>query len=360
MDLPSQQILLPISSFLVCAVCHQLALRVFPRVGLLDFPERYGLKRAKLPYPTGIIAVVSFLLFYLYLEGVSKQTFGLTIGILLLTSFSFADDRHRISPSIRLLVQIAAAVIIFGFGTRIYSITNPLVTNGVIKLDTIVLPISLFDNPPLWSGVFTILWLGLTINALNWFDGIPGQVSTLSTIGFVTIGVLALRNLSAPQDPILLEQQQEVARLAFVLAGIAAACHIFDFPPNRVLMGDTGAMFFGLMLGVLTIYGGGKVATAFLVLGVPLIDCFIVVARRLAKGASPLRGNAHDEHLHHRLLSKGWSEQRVIYMTAVLGLVFGVSALYLSTREKFLSALVLFGVMLWLSWYSRPQKKTEG
>ena len=70
-------------------------------------------------------------------------------------------------------------------------------------------------------------------------------------------------------------------------------------------MGDTGAMFFGLMLGVLTIYTGGKVATAFLVLGVPLIDSVIVGFRRISRGRSPFKGNMQNEHLHHRLLKKG-------------------------------------------------------
>ena len=117
-------------------------------------------------------------------------------------------------------------------------------------------------------------------------------------------------------------------------------------------MGDTGAMFFGLMLGVLTLYAGGKVATAFLVLGVPLIDVSLVIARRLSKGANPMRGNSTNEHLHHRLLSKGWSERKVIILTAGLGTLFGITALFLSTGEKMIAAVILFIIMITLSKYS--------
>ena len=118
-------------------------------------------------------------------------------------------------------------------------------------------------------------------------------------------------------------------------------------------MGDTGAMFFGLMLGVLTIYAGGKVATAFLVLGVPLIDVLFVVIRRLAKRTSPLKGNASNEHLHHRLLAKKWSERKIIVLTAGLGTLFGISALFLTTNGKIVAVAVLGIVMLGLSRYSR-------
>jgi UDP-N-acetylmuramyl pentapeptide phosphotransferase/UDP-N-acetylglucosamine-1-phosphate transferase len=162
-------------------------------------------------------------------------------------------------------------------------------------------------------------------------------------MGFLTIGALSLSERVG---------DTHLATLAFTLAGIAAAGLLFDFPPAKVVMGDTGSMFFGLMLGVLTIYSGGKVATGFLVLGVPLLDSMIVVARRLLKGASPFRGNATDEHLHHRLLRIGWSERQVIALTAILGSSFGIAALFMSTVEKFLAALALLGIMLLLSVYS--------
>jgi UDP-GlcNAc:undecaprenyl-phosphate GlcNAc-1-phosphate transferase len=344
---------LALGAFGVCALLHVAALRLFPTWGWLDFPERYGLRRPRLPYPTGILAVGTFLAFFLALEPWNSQTLGIAAGVALLAVISFIDDRRSISPFVRLGVQALAALIIFAFGTRIYSITNPFLPDGIIKLDTIIFRSALFADPPLWSGLFTFLWLGLTMNALNWFDGIPGQVSVLSVVGFLTIGFLASNITIEHADPLL---QANLARLAFVLAGISLAGLLFDFPPNRVLMGDTGAMFLGLMLGVLTIYAGGKVATAFLVLGVPLIDSVIVILRRLAKGRSPFRGNATDEHLHHRLLRKGWSERRIILLTAGLGAAFGVTALFLSTFQKFIAALVLLLIMLGLEWYSRPER----
>ncbi len=337
----------PLIAFLGCAVLHLLALKIFPVWGLLDFPERYSLKRSRLPYPTGILSVCIFLLLFFALELWNLESAGIAAAVILLALVNFTDDRRPLPFSLRLFTQLACALLIYLTGTRIFTITNPL--GGIIPLDTWVIVSPLFKNPSLAGAVFTMFWLGLTMNALNWFDGIRGQVSVVSLLGFLTIGALSISSRVG---------DAHLATLAFTLAGIAAAGLLFDFPPAKVVMGDTGSMFFGLMLGVLTIYSGGKVATGFLVLGVPLLDSMIVIVRRIAKGASPFRGNATDEHLHHRLLRIGWSERQVIALTAILGSSFGVAALFMSTVEKFLAALALLGIMLLLSVYSGRKLKT--
>ncbi|MDD5623738.1 MAG: MraY family glycosyltransferase [Candidatus Peribacteraceae bacterium] len=357
MALSSPLLWLPLSAFAAATVLHILALTLFPKIGLLDYPERYGLKRHRLPYPTGLLAVCTFLLFFAILQTFvsdppwTAQAIGLTGAVVLLAVVSFLDDRTPLPCWLRLLVQVIIALAIFLTGTRIYSLTNPLVLltgHEVIHLDTLMIQSHLLRSPSLVGALFTVVWLGLTMNALNWADGVRGQVSTLSTIGFLTIGFLSLS--ARVNDPAL-------ALLAFVLASISAACILFDFPPAHVLLGDTGSMFFGLLLGVLTIYSGGKVATGFLVLGVPLIDSGIVVFRRLRKGTSPFRGSTGNEHLHHRLLKKGWSERQIVFLTAGLGTLFGTTALFLNTFEKFLSAVALFLIMLWLSLYSGRKGK---
>jgi UDP-GlcNAc:undecaprenyl-phosphate GlcNAc-1-phosphate transferase len=338
-------------AFAAGVALHLAALRVFPRLKLLDSPQRYGLSRAPIPYPTGILGVFVFLAATALTQQPSLQLTGVAVGSGLLAFVCFIDDRMRLSPAVRLLVQFFVAVLIFLLGTRIYTVTNPLLPGGIIDLDNWVIVSALFRNPPVWSGIFTVLWLLLTINALNWFDGIPGQVSLLSLLGFLTIGLLAVSPRVTHLDP---AAQQSLAVLAFTLAGIAASGLLFDFPPAKVLMGDTGSMFFGLMLGVLTVYAGGKVATAFLVLGVPLIDSGIVILKRIAKGKSPLKGSAGGEHLHHLLLARGWTQRQVVLCTAMIGMAFGGTALFLGTQQKFIAGALLLLVMIGLHVYARP------
>ncbi|HAI98475.1 TPA: hypothetical protein DCL30_02935 [Candidatus Peribacteria bacterium] len=348
----------PLLCFAFCVILHLFALKFFPRWGLLDFPERYGLKRPRLPYPTGVAAVITFLLFFAIFESTialkpwSLQAIGLMTAIVLLAAVSFADDRKPLPAAGRLAIQILVAGVIFLTGTRIYTLTNPLASlagGDVFALHTFEIPMAALGNPSLIGMLFTVLWLGLTMNALNWFDGIRGQVSVLSVLGFLTIGLLSLSTRVGDFS---------LGIIAFALAGIAAACLLFDRPAPLSLIGDTGAMFFGLMLGALTIFTGGKVATGFLVLGVPLIDLGFVIVRRLLKGTSPLKGNEQDEHLHHRLLRRGWTEWQIIALTTALGASFGIAALFLSTLQKFLAAFALVLIMLWLSLRSAPEAKS--
>ncbi len=340
-------------SFGLTSLLYLAAMTVFPRLKLIDKPGKYQLTRSPLPYPTGIIAVIIFIALFIYTRGeLTFQDKGLLICIASLAVMTIIDDIKGLPTWLRLLIQVLIGFLLFATGTRIYTITNPL--GGIVKLDSLLIPnqLSIINyqlsipggHLPVWSGIFTIIWVMLTTNAFNWFDGIPGQVSVLTIIGSLTLGFLAL---SSRVD------QPEIAVMAFILAGIAIASALFDFPPNKVVMGDTGAMFFGMMLGTLSIYAGGKVATAFLVLGFPLIDSILVILRRIKSGKSPFRGDL--DHLHHKLLRKGWSERKIILLTAILGSAFGVTALFLSTFQKAAAILLLFLVILLLTRYARPK-----
>lgn len=336
-----EHVLIPLAAFGVTVLLHLAVLRLFPRLKLLDFPERYGLSRPRLPYPSGIAAVAAFAAFFLWLEPLDRSAAGVLAAVCALAAFSFVDDRRPLPAALRLGLQLLIVGLIFLTGDctggRICSLTNPL--GGVLELN---------GAYPVLALVVTCLWLLLTVNALNWFDGVPGQVSSLSFLAFLTIGMLAL----------LRNGQPEIATLAFVLAGIAGACALFDVPGPRVILGDTGAMFFGLMLGVLTIYSGGKLATAFLALGVPILDSVLVILRRLRAGRSPLKGK-DGEHLHNRLMAIGWSRHAIIGVTAAVGTAFGVTALFLDTLGKMAAAAILLLALLALSAYADAKRRMK-
>ncbi len=332
----------PLLTFALTYALMLVAVRTFPRWNLLDFPDRYGLKRRRLPYPAGIIAPLVFIAIFPLLQGLNTKSLGVITAVMLMAITCFIDDRKQLPPALRLGIQAVAAlaVVMSGdcVGGRICSITNPLeglMGTAVIDLNGIL---------PLLSIVVTVVWLMLTTNALNWFDGIPGQTTALSTIGFLTIGFLSV------SDRV---NQPEIALIAFTLAAISFGSFLFDFPPPKVVLGDSGSMFFGLMLGVLTVYAGGKVATAFLSLGVPIIDLAFVILKRLFEERSPFRGSMSGEHLHHRLLAKGWNPRSIIALTAGLGTVFGATALFLDTTQKLIAGIFMVLIMACLWIYSR-------
>lgn len=307
--------------------------KFFPKWRLMDRPHEYGLKRASIPYSGGIIFFIIFLITTFLFVDITKPIAGVIFGGLLITFVSFMDDRIRLSPILRLAVQVLASVIVVLAGVKIQLINNPF--GAPIFLDQIQFTI-LGEKIWLFSGIAIIAWLVLMMNVMNWLDGIPGLASGISTIAQLAIFFLSIQQFH-------IVDQSAVITISSVLAASTLAFLFFDFPKPKILMGDAGSMFLGFMLGTLSILSGGKLATALLIMGFPVLDAFWVILRRLISGQSPFRGDF--SHFHHRLLLVGLSEKGALFFNYILCAIFAIIAVALhSTFEKFIA----FGAVLFL------------
>ena len=331
--------LLALAATLCMALCA-LALRLFPRIGLMDRPHLYGLTRAPIPYFGGLVIYSTFLILALLFVPMSRELLGLLAGISLLTLTSFIDDAYRLPPLIRLLAQVAAGILLALSGVGVDHITNPF--GGTIALTALTTSFTLFGylyHLSLLGILFTVGWVVLLTNSMNWMDGVPGLCSGVAALAALTIFLLALRPDFHYFD------QTSVSLIAAILAGSAGAFVAYNFPPPRILLGDTGSMLFGFILAALAIYSGGKIATAALVLGVPLVDALLVIIRRIALRRSPLRGDY--SHLHHRLLAAGCTKPQAVLILYTASIAFGASALFItSSLGKLTALLILVLVML--------------
>lgn len=325
----------PLFSFLLTLLGLFLILKFFPRFRLIDRPHEYGLTRKPVPYSGGIIFVLVFFLAILFFIEITPQIIGVMASVLLLTIVNFIDDRKRLPPLPRLATQIFVGGIVVFSGIQIQLINTPF--GAPLMLDRFTFTVF---NQQIWllSGLAIIAWLVLMMNVTNWLDGIPGLASGISTITFATILLLALQKFN-------MVDQTTVIILAGVLGASTLAFCFFDFAPPRLLMGDTGSMFLGFMIGILAIIAGGKFATAILILGFPVADAFFVVFRRLLAGKSPMKGDL--SHFHHRLLRAGFSEKSALLFHYGLCLVFAAIALFLhSTFEKSMAFLAVVALLL--------------
>ncbi len=327
------------SALLTFVLCW-LVLRFFPRWKLLDRPERYGLKRKPIPYPGGIVLFIVFVVNILLFAPLNLKFIGLIIGLTVLTIVCFLDDRIGLPPVVRLLVQIVVATFIALTGTGISSITNPL-GGPALALDAFQVTLPFLTEPvSILSVLFTVIWIVLFVNTLNWLDGIPGQVSGVSSIGFLVVFILsltlALRTNVGTEEIVNAEL---VARLAIIGVAMCLTFAYFDFPPAKMIIGDSGSMPLGFIIAVLAIFSGSKVATTFLVLGFPVIDALFVIARRIAEKKSPLSGDLG--HFHHRLLRIGFSEPRAVLIMYSICLTFGMLALFLPSQGKLFVILLM-------------------
>ncbi|MFA6024511.1 MAG: MraY family glycosyltransferase [Candidatus Gracilibacteria bacterium] len=318
------------------------ALRLFPRLGLMDRPERYGHKRSPIPYPGGVASFFAFLATVaLAFPGVGGNAVLVSVlaGASLLAFTCFLDDRFGLSPYLRLLIQVLVAFCVVAGGVGISSITNPF--GDPLVLDGLNIPFhfgNLAFTLTVFADILTVAWVVTMVNAFNWIDGVPGMANASAATASFILLLLSMR-----PDFHFVDQTLSIALSATIL-GLSLGFLIFDFPKPKMLMGDTGSMLLGFLLAVTAIISGGKIATTILVLGFPILDFVWVILRRLFKGQSPFKGDLG--HFHHRLLRAGFSDRQVVILFALTGGLFGGISLLLHTEGKLIALALLAGGML--------------
>lgn len=343
-----------VTAFVMTCVGTLAALRFFPHLGLMDRPQRYGLTRAPIPYYGGLVFVATFFLIAPFFLPLTPAVIGVFLGLGLIAIVSFLDDLFFLSPTIRLAAQATSGLILAFSGIGIHSFPLPFGAHFSLDLGEFSLP---FFGPKTFFIVgifFTVGWVVFVMNSMNFFDGVPGLLSGVSCIASLVLFLVAVR----PQNLI---DQTPVMIISLIVFGITAAFLLFDVPPPRILMGDTGSMFLGFLLAVSAILAGGKVATVFIVLGFPCLDAAWSIARRIMTGKSPFKGDL--DHLHHRLLRFGLKPWQVVLFLCLFSASFGIAALFLSTYQKFFAAgilaLIILSVSALLLWRFRARSRKK-
>jgi UDP-GlcNAc:undecaprenyl-phosphate GlcNAc-1-phosphate transferase len=248
-------------------------------------------------------------------------------GSALAALFGLIDDRFDLRARWQLALQVVLALLALGAGVAIESINNPVGTGTI-------------DFAPWFMAAFTVFWVVGMINSINWIDGLDGLSTGVALIAAVTLGVISL-------TPAI--DQPAVTLLCAALAGSLAGFLPWNFHPARVFPGTAGVFFIGYCLALLSILGTAKVAVALLVLGVPIVDTFWIIVRRLMAGQAPFA--ADSGHLHHRLLGLGLSQRGAVLTIYAICLVLAGLSLVLSGTGQlyaFLGVVVGGGLLLYL------------
>jgi UDP-GlcNAc:undecaprenyl-phosphate/decaprenyl-phosphate GlcNAc-1-phosphate transferase len=254
------------------------------------------------------------------------QLLALLGGAVLAVGVGLLDDWFQLRARWQFIGQFVLAGIAVALGVAVTGINDPFSAKGTLAI----------------SGAFavvaTLIWIVGMINSMNFIDGLDGLSSGIALIAALTLGVI---NLTA--DPV----QPYVAMFCFVLAGALAGFLRWNFHPASIFAGTSGIMLVGYVLAVLSILGSAKIAVAALVLGVPIMDTFWIVIRRVASGRSPFAADRN--HIHHRLLDLGLSHRGTVLLIYVVCVLLAVLSLVLSGRNQmyaFLGLVVLFGLAL--------------
>jgi UDP-GlcNAc:undecaprenyl-phosphate GlcNAc-1-phosphate transferase len=313
--------------------------RVARRVDAVDLPDERRVNTSPMPRGGGVAVGVAFLVvagglfladatvgLWSRIEGITRpDTAALLLGGALAMLVGLLDDRYDLRARWQFGGQLLVAIVPVGLGITVGAIANPF-GPGVIRLEGV------------WGALFVVVWIVGMTNSINFIDGLDGLSSGISLIAAVTLGVISVTGPA--KEPV-------VAIVCVILAGALLGFLRWNFHPASIFIGTSGVMFLGYTLALLSILGSAKVAVALLVLGIPIIDTFYIIVRRISRGRSPF--SADRGHIHHRLLDLGLSHRQTVLLIYAMCAALGALSLFLSGTGQllaFVGAFVVFGVVI--------------
>lgn len=330
----------------VSFVLTPLVRRIAIRAGAIDHPDERRVNVRPVPRGGGVAVAASFIIVTLGLLALNAKVHfvvvpvtvqlndlvGLLLGGALATAFGVLDDALDLRARWQFAAQLGLAVFAVLLGFVVDFIANPI-RPGIISL-----------VGPIGIG-FSLLWIAGMINSINFIDGLDGLSSGIGIIAALTLGVISMSSQVGPPQV----GQPFIAVLCFALAGSLLGFLRWNFHPATIFAGTSGVMFLGYTLALLSILGTAKVAVALLVLGVPIIDAFWIIVRRLAQRRSPFSPDRG--HLHHRLLDVGLSHRQTVLLIYGICIALAALALLLSGASQlyaFMGLFVAIGFVLFI------------
>lgn len=323
-----------------CACLTPLLMKLARRWGVVDYPTPpRKLHHEPIPLLGGVSIYLTLLLLGIGYWSLGFLT-GIPAGVLVATAIAGAvlvvggslDDRLHLRPSRQILFPLLAVLLLILAGVRITFVSNPF--GGVLQL-------------PLLIGIpITAAWLlGLTYTT-KLLDGLDGLVAGVTVIAAVVIYAVS----------IAWDASGGTGRLALLVAGAALGFLVYNVSPARVFLGEGGSTLLGMLLAMLAVVSGSKVATAVLVFGVPVFDAAAVLVARRRSGESLVHGDRR--HLHFRLVELGlppsWAV--LLYWAAAAGV--GIIALNVRTWGKLIAiGLLMLALSLTYAWLKRRHQQ---
>ena len=321
-------------SFLITVAVTPLTIWLGRRLGVADAPggrrQHQGVvsRLGGVALFTGFIGV-SLLIFSWHQSIVGSHDYqlllGVMVGAIFIFIFGLADDFFKFPPWPQYVAQFGAALIAIYFTIFIKHVTFPFLNQAT-------------EFPWFITYPLTIFWVIGMINTVNFLDGLDGLAAGVTAIAALLFAWHAYKL-----------GQKTVYLFPLALAGTCLGFLIFNFSPAKVFMGSSGSFTLGWALAALSILAPAKVATALLVLGIPILDvAWLIIWRWRSKGSPMISGR---DHLHYRLLDRGFSQRTIVLGYYVFCFIFGLLALLISSRVYKLVALVLLTIFtLGLLW----------
>ncbi len=315
------------------AICSVPAIRsISKRYGFVDKANERKVHQHEMPRLGGLAIVFGVVAGLVVLSPPYEHFYAVIAGAGIIVIIGMLDDKYSISAKVKLFWQLVAAAIVAYSGLMVPYITLPFI--GQIELGII-------------GYILSVIWIVGITNSINFIDGLDGLAGGVVTIAFMTILVMVLLDLGAAQPFVL--------SVAVVFIGSTIGFLFYNVHPASIFMGDTGSLFLGYAIAVISLVGFFKSITVFslvlpiLILAVPISDTLFAIARRLLNRQSMMTPDKG--HLHHCLLAMGYSHRKTVFIVYLFSILFGVVAIIFTTTTLWVSylllALIVIGVELY-------------
>ncbi|MBB5173775.1 glycosyltransferase family 4 protein [Texcoconibacillus texcoconensis] len=309
-------------SFLAALSLTPLVKRFAIKIGATDQPNNRKVHQKVMPRLGGLAIYASFMIGLLILQPDSPYVWPIVIGATIIVVTGVLDDMYELSAKWKLVGQILAAVSVIAGGVHVDFINMPF--DGRIDLGIFAIPI-------------TLLWIIGVTNAINLIDGLDGLAAGVSAIVLLTITTMAAMNGDI-----------FIVAIASILLVSTVGFLFYNFHPAKIFMGDTGALFLGFMLSVISLLGFKNVTLFSLIipvviLAVPISDTFFAIIRRFLN-KTPL-SSPDKSHLHHCLLRLGFSHKQTVLLIYLMSGFFGTAAILL-TQSTLWGALIIITLLM--------------
>lgn len=331
-------VLVLIGAFLLSLFLTPIVRSIAFRVGAVDNPNARRINKVPMPSSGGLAIFLSFLVSALILmpkvlkgiPGVMSYfdyILPVVIAALIITATGYIDDIFELKPRTKMLGIIIGAVIVWAFTD--------------FRFDSFKIPFGgpLLEFNSVVTFFLTVFWIISITNAMNLIDGLDGLVSGVSIISLGTMALVSYFFL--PQTDFYL------TLTILLLIACIAGFFPYNYHPAIIYLGDTGALFIGFMIGVLSLQGlknstAVAVITPVIILGVPILDTTVAIIRRKLSGRPATE--ADKMHLHHRLLAMGFTHRGAVLVVYGIAILFSLIALLLNVSSRVGGMLLIIGL----------------
>lgn len=315
-------LLIVITTFCFVAIIMPFIKKLAMQIGAVDIPRTRHIHTKPMPKMGGIGIFLGFLLGYMLFSETSIQMNSILIGGFLIILIGLIDDMTELKPSVKFIGQLASACVIVFYGQ--FLLDNVSAFGIDLHFGILAYPITIF------------FILGC-INCINLIDGLDGLSGGISSIYFLTIGIIATIQGHFGLDFVL----------SFVMLGSTLGFLVHNFHPASIFAGDSGSMFMGFIISVIALLGFKNVTMTsliipLLILAIPILDTLFAIIRRLLKGESPSKADKF--HIHHQLLNRNFSQTSTVLIIYFIDLLFAFASILYVLKDRTLGYIV-YGVL---------------